>query len=173
MGLFSKKEKVKKEKPRYVSIHLRGLPNVKDGAVCTFDFEDNYLKIEEIDGLLKTKTVRTFKIDNSKIISMDTVSKSNIVTKSKSVVGRGFAGGLIFGPVGAIIGGMSGLGGTSKSEEKFFLNIAYYGLDETDIKTLVFDTGLTDKMSRKFIDEFNQEFRDSIVQVNDKGEIFL
>lgn len=33
-----------------------------------------------------------------------------IGTKSKSVVGRALAGGLLFGPVGAIIGGLTGIG---------------------------------------------------------------
>lgn len=44
-----------------------------------------------------------------------TPEEREIIDKDKSVIGRAVVGGLILGPVGAVVGGMSGLG-TKKQE---------------------------------------------------------
>lgn len=48
-----------------------------------------------------------------------------IIEKSKSVIGRGVVGGLLLGPVGAIVGGMSGIGNKSNSKKDRYLIINY------------------------------------------------
>lgn len=62
-----------------------------------------------------------------------------ITEKDKSVIGRAVVGGLIFGAVGAIVGGMSGIGKkeiqkfclklTTNSYELYFKELPGYGFD--------------------------------------------
>lgn len=55
-------------------------------------------------------TVATFKIPMKNVISVIEATEKELAEISKSVVGRGIAGGLIFGPAGLLLGGMSGIG---------------------------------------------------------------
>jgi hypothetical protein len=60
------------------------------------------------------------------IISIGTVTEKEIIEKSKSVVGRAAVGGLLLGPLGAVIGGMSGTGKKNKASTKAFFVINYH-----------------------------------------------
>lgn len=51
--------------------------------------------------------------------------ETEIVEKSKSVIGRAVAGGLLFGGVGAVVGGLSGTGTKEKKERRFYFIISY------------------------------------------------
>lgn len=51
--------------------------------------------------------------------------ETEIVEKSKSVIGRAVAGGLLFGGVGAVVGGISGTGTKEKKERHFYFIISY------------------------------------------------
>ena len=51
--------------------------------------------------------------------------ETEIVEKSKSVIGRAVAGGLIFGGIGAVVGGISGTGTKAKKERHFYFVISY------------------------------------------------
>ena len=51
--------------------------------------------------------------------------KTEIVTTGKSVIGRGLAGGLLFGGVGAVVGAVSGTGTKEKKERHFYFIISY------------------------------------------------
>lgn len=62
-------------------------------------------------------------IHNSQIISFKQTTKSELVYMDKSVIGRAVLGGLILGPLGAVIGGMSGIGTKQKFQDKSYLII--------------------------------------------------
>ena len=51
--------------------------------------------------------------------------EAEVTQVSKSVIGRAVAGGLLFGGVGAIVGGISGTGTKTKKERKFYFIISY------------------------------------------------
>ena len=51
--------------------------------------------------------------------------ETEIINKNKSVIGRAVAGGLIFGGVGAVVGGISGTGTKEKKERHFYFIISY------------------------------------------------
>lgn len=51
--------------------------------------------------------------------------ETEIIEKSKSVIGRAAAGGLVFGPIGAIVGAVSGSGNKEKKELHFQFVISY------------------------------------------------
>lgn len=51
--------------------------------------------------------------------------ETEIVSKSKSVIGRAVTGGLLFGGIGAVVGGISGTGTKEKKERHFYFVISY------------------------------------------------
>lgn len=148
--------------------YISGLPtNKNEFDVYKVTFDNEFLKIEKIY-LFKPKTPEIYKIDISKIISVELVNETNIESKNKSVIGRGITGGLLFGPAGLILGGLSGTGTKSKTVIKEILNVSYYGINENDIKTILFDVSNTILGKNKFINEFKKENK-----TNEIGEIIL
>lgn len=59
------------------------------------------------------------------IVKTEYLSEKEIIEKSKSVVGRATTGALLFGPVGALIGGMSGIGKSQKQVSHLYYVIHY------------------------------------------------
>ncbi|QUH21417.1 hypothetical protein [Alkaliphilus sp. B6464] len=89
-------------------------------------------------------------------ISKDYVHKvyfidGDVITKSKSVIKRGIAGTLIAGPVGTIIGGMSGIGEIAEQEA--------YMVMETDENKIFFKcrAGTKDIFEMKFKNIFGDK----------------
>lgn len=129
MSLFRKKEL------SVLMEHIEGIQGIGKTA-CRISFDDEFVKIEQMTlSITGAKPVRTFKIKISEVIAFDIINQKNVEQKSKSVVGRGIAGGIVFGPVGLLLGGLSGTGSKTKVNNKNFLVISY-GADE--IKTLTF-----------------------------------
>ena len=56
-------------------------------------------------------------IHNSQLISLNKTTSSELSQMDKSVVGRAVVCGLILGPIGAIVGGMSGIGSKKKVKD--------------------------------------------------------
>jgi len=88
--------------------------------------DDNEIRIRS--RINKSKSVVHLKLD--KIIRAQFMSEKDIKEKSKSVGGRAIAGGLILGPLGAIIGGMSGIGSKKESITKYYIIINYKSNDK-------------------------------------------
>jgi hypothetical protein len=104
-----------------------------------FDGRENTLSVipsGKVTVLLHTHGIQLmsglnfYPIHNSQIISLKTVSQEELVKTDKSVIGRAVVGGLILGPLGAIVGGMSGIG----SKEKF-INKQYFIINFWDTTT--------------------------------------
>ena len=105
---------------------------------------------------------KTFNINFDNIKDVELLKE--IKHKNKSVVGRAVVGGLLLGPVGAVVGGMSGLG--QKEEKDYYLKIS------TSNHELIFKA-LSDKvfdLSNCFI-TLNKIFNNSDVLNNIDSEI--
>lgn len=74
-------------------------------------------------GLFWKQTWGDFDIKYSQIADIWITSQSEMIQKQKSVIGRALIGGMLFGDAGAVIGGMSGMGGKEKAVQRLFLNV--------------------------------------------------
>ncbi|WP_245156547.1 zinc ribbon domain-containing protein [Clostridium aminobutyricum] len=113
----------------------------KDTAIqCKFDKSDNdFEKFQDekmmivlckngID--LKSFGTNKLEIHKSQIIKLEHISKQEILIKGKSVIGRAIIGGVLTGGVGAIVGGLSGIG-----EKKTKIGLNYLVINFWDIET--------------------------------------
>lgn len=88
-----------------------GLKDIERGRAVSLELREDNLRIQELLGKKKG-----YLIAYNQITNVQTSSETQIIEKDKSVIGRGIAGGLLFGPAGAVVGGLSGLG--TKTETK-------------------------------------------------------
>jgi hypothetical protein len=66
-----------------------------------------------------------FSLACAQITDAGMISSEEIVERNKSVIGRAAVGGLLLGPLGAIVGGMSGTGKKQKTERHVYFVINY------------------------------------------------
>jgi hypothetical protein len=76
------------------------------------------------------------KIHNEQIINSQAVKRTALIQESKSVAGRAIVGGLILGPVGALVGGLTGLG-TAPTAYDGCLVVNYWDSDSRTPRTLI------------------------------------
>lgn len=80
-----------------------------------------------------------FPIHNSQLISLKKTTRSELIKLNKSIVGRAIIGGLVMGPIGAIVGGMTGLEKTEKTIDKCYLVINYWDIPTKKTRTLLIE----------------------------------
>lgn len=81
--------------------------------------------------------MRSYDIHNSQIISIVKTSSAELGQVNKSVVGRAVLGGVILGPLGAIVGGMSGIGSKSGLVAHQYLAINYWDTNTRSPQTIL------------------------------------
>lgn len=86
--------------------------NLKDEyATLRLSVNGEQLLIEErVMKGFRERTDATYRIPLQNIIAVEEVTEKELIEKNKSAIGRGVAGGLIFGPAGLVLGGLSGIG---------------------------------------------------------------
>lgn len=119
MGLFN---------PKYMSnVYYAvedSLPNIKDGMMVTAFAKEDGVLIKAVD---KNEVMLPY----DRIEDVQYVQAVETKDVDKSVIGRGVVGALVFGPVGAVVGGMSGIGKKSKTKMRTFMLIAFESKDGT------------------------------------------
>lgn len=75
-------------------------------------------------------------IHNSQIINTQFADTAELAKQNKSVVGRAVVGGLIMGPLGAIVGGMSGIG-TKNVKNNSYLVVNYWDTKLKQAQTIL------------------------------------
>jgi len=99
------------------SYHMEGLPLSKGTGVMLYSGKDN-LVIETLDK-------KVFEIPNKRITNFAALDETKIMQVSKNVVGRAAVGGLLLGGLGAIVGGMSGVGTKDKKTKHSYFVVNY------------------------------------------------
>lgn len=85
----------------------------------------------------KSKPVVNLKYEQ--VIAVEVISEKEIIESGKSTVGRALVGGVLLGPLGAIVGGMSGIGNKTKSSRHYFLVVNYKSSNSEEAKALSFE----------------------------------
>lgn len=100
-------------------------------------------------------TVPYIQINYSQIISVSEIKGTEL--KDKSVIGRAVVGGVILGPVGAVVGGMSGIG--EKYVKSYILIISYWDIPTRSTKTISVACATS---SSRFIEKLYEELNSYI-----------
>lgn len=113
---------IDKDGNRYSNFDMvDGIKSIKTGMPVRLTLQkDGKLRIEQ--RVIKNKPVY---LAYSQITNAGRITEQQIIEKSKSVVGRAAAGGLLLGPLGAIVGGMSGTGTKTKTKTQVYYVINY------------------------------------------------
>lgn len=94
--------------------------------------------------------IKLLDIHYSQIISVEEIKGSEL--KNKSSIGRAVVGGIVLGSLGAIIGGMSGIG--TKNMKIFYLVINYWDINNRQQNSISIACKTS---SRRFINRLNKE----------------
>ncbi|MDQ0269934.1 hypothetical protein [Cytobacillus purgationiresistens] len=106
--------------------------------------DGEFFKVEEREfKVFRPVTTASYKIHLKNIIANISTNEHELIEQNKSAIGRGVVGGLIFGPAGIILGGLSGVG-TKKSVKKRQYFIVSYLSSDGEICNITF---LTDSVS--------------------------
>ena len=81
-----------------------------------------------------------FYISYQQIIDMKFVSHKQLVTEDKSVIGRAVVGNLLLGPLGAVVGGISGVGSKIKTVGNYYFVINFNDVYTHRIQTILIST---------------------------------
>lgn len=116
MGIFSKKEK--KEKIEMQFKNISGLM-LNRGDIVFIKKEDN--------GILISNPISNYelRISYNDITNISSHYYTEEEIENKSVIGRAIVGGVLTGGIGAIVGGMSGVGSKKKSKKVPAFEIGY------------------------------------------------
>lgn len=155
MGLFSKK-KPEDQKPDTELIFHEGLSIFYKGesVILTLDDQAKTLRFESRFPNKNTKEKASANLALEKINRAGYLTETEIIEKSKSVGGRAVAGGLILGPLGALVGGMTGIGDKKKKETTVYAIINY-----SDDQVLTFTIPPFNFGYMKFIAELNKHIK--------------
>lgn len=128
-----------------------GIPTIgMNMPVCLTLFDDHL----EIKQRIFKNAPATLKY--TQITNIDKVTETEIIEKSKSTLGRAAVGGLLLGPLGAIIGGMSGTGSKKKTTVKTYLVINYTSSSD-EIKVITFEVVGATFGLKEFINEAKEK----------------
>lgn len=132
---------------------------------CEFRSEDNIIREitpGKVHVLLHKKGISInsilfqpyMQIDYSQIISTKFADTTELLRQEKSILGRAVVGSLIMGPLGAIIGGMSGIG-TKSVEKNSYMVLNYWDKQTNKAQTILMRGN--DSQIRAFVGRLNDE----------------
>lgn len=143
MGIF------KRNKLRSVNVSsFDGIEVLPRGLAIKLIADDDNNEI-----LIKSRVIKKPEVHlkYDQITGINAITEKEILEKNKSVVGRAVLGGVLLGPLGAILGGMSGIGSKEKTDTHYFIVINYKSKDD-DIKVISFEVVGASIGWDKFID---------------------
>ena len=161
-------------------VHSFGLPCCADKLLqfCDITFDDEFVIINVIEpnaGKNPRTILNTYKLPFDRILAVDIINHQNITEKNKSVIGRGLAGGLLFGPAGMFLGGLSGTGVKRSTKITYFLSFSYEN-KENEINNILFDIQGAVKPCGSFIMDLRSrlpKIETEEPEINEQGEILL
>lgn len=164
----AKKEKVeiKKEMPivkeKKVKVlkltditHIEGISSLREEEKCELNVNDS--------DLIVVSNIGNFNISLDRIVNAGILSKKEMESKNKSVLGRAMVGSLI--GLG-FIGALSGIGQKVKKKYNYFLVINYKDKNTKEIKLLVFGLGKYSSVGKLFVDRLTKRLSSEKVNID-------
>lgn len=118
--------------------HYEGL-GIKEGANCIIKLSNYSLQLCDI----KKRPILV--IDLKDISNVAIISDKELIEKDKSVIGRGAVGSVLFGGVGLVLGGLSGLNKKQVEQNIDYLIINYKSNGEDKVVNVYANEGVFDK----------------------------
>ena len=135
-----------------------GIDNFIQSEKCNIFLQEKGILITNLISE-KTATLKYSKIVACGVFNDKQISKSTI-QKNGSVVGRGALGGFLFGPVGAIVGGMSGINSKTQTitdtQNTYYLIINYKKTKTSAVESISFKTMVRDSDFKELSDKINE-----------------
>ena len=125
--------------------YISGIPTLKESEIIRLS--SNAEKIEIKDLQFRDK----FTIPKDKVISKSITSSNMLTEKQKSVIQRSLVGLVVGGGVGAIVGGLSGVGTKQTTELVNYLVINYKDNDDYEQEAIL---ALLDKNHIMYVSKF-------------------
>ncbi|MBU3107137.1 hypothetical protein [Clostridium gasigenes] len=165
MSIFGKKNK---SGNRSVNLsYMDGLNGYVIGTAVEVSINDENQSVTVKSRAYKKPEIH-LKLDQ--ITGVTVISEKDVVEKSKSTVGRAVVGGVLLGPLGAIVGGMSGIGNKVKSSTKYFMVINYKSREE-EIKVLSFEIVGASLHWSSFVEELRKKI--NVVPIEFEKKMYL
>ena len=101
---------------------------IKEGSVTLYVHTNG---IEVLSGNEK------FFISFEQLINLKFIPEEKLTQENKSVIGRAVIGGLLLGPLAAVVGGISGIGKKTKKLGNFLLTINFWDVYSHRVQTLL------------------------------------
>lgn len=133
-----------------IGSHVSGISLFGEEEFIQATIEEEKIQFKSVQDKKKVASLYLDKIHSARILT-----EKEIVDKNKSVVGRAVAGTLLLGPLGTIVGGMSGIG-SKKKKKNYRVLVINYG----EGKSIVI---LEDKWASNF-DKFTKILSKNITQ---------
>ncbi|WP_252248769.1 hypothetical protein [Clostridium sp. ZBS20] len=144
--------------------YIDGIESYNKGTAVSLSMEENHLIMEA--RVYKKPPIH---LKYEQITGINVISEKEVIEKSKSTFGRAVVGGVLLGPLGAIIGGISGVGNKKISEKHYYL-ILNYKSQFDEIKVLSFEIVGASLHWSSFVDELKAKINTISIEEN---EIFL
>jgi len=109
------KSKEAKKVKKFLINHITGVKNADQNQQMFFEIEQQQIKF------IDKKGKNLCELNFSDIKNLSILEEINITQKNKSAAARAIVGGLLLGPVGAVVGGISGLNPTLQQNKNYYL----------------------------------------------------
>lgn len=147
MGLFGRDKNQGKAIQHLNVSYFSGIPDYIVDAALVLTLQEDKLLVRSLVYKLPPASIKYTQIKN-----VGLTKGSYIVEQDNNVAERAVVGGLLFGGLGAIIGGMSGVGGKKRLNGEFLI-INYKPIDSESVKVLSFQIVGASIGKKKFSDE--------------------
>lgn len=92
------------------------------------------------NGICIKSGLNFFYISHEQLIEMKFITHKQLTSEKKSIIGRAVVGGVLLGPLAAVVGGMSGIGSKTKTIGNFLLVITFWDVFTHQVQTILICT---------------------------------
>lgn len=115
---------------------------IQDGYYLAEVNYTHYIKEGKVNVLAHTNGICInsgldfFYIAHEQLIDMKFITHKQLMSEKKSVIGRAVVGGVLLGPLAAVVGGLSGIGTKTKSIGNYLLVITFWDVYSHQVQSI-------------------------------------